>query len=428
MVFRGRLDGADAAASLKDSSVSLAVGAGYVVAWDLGGRLYSVFRGGDTFRRGLSGRVLHKWRDAEAAPEAESAYDERQRVVLGESDGDRLVDECAALAARTVAAMRANPDAWHLREPDQDIARRPEGDRQPEGWRLPLSLLEALERCAGFDAAAARADATRFAAVYSPIGILPPDQYMSTVLQATSGCSFGTCTFCDLYRDPYRVKTAVEFQRHIQAVLAYLGRSFSLRSRSVFLGAANALAVPLPRLVELLGVVRAAFDNSPPPIFGFVDGFTGALKDAHAYRRLRGLGLARVYIGLESGHDPLLAFVRKPGASTPAIETVRAIKAGGVGVGVIIMVGLGGRRFADGHVADTIRCVNAMGLESGDLVYFSDLVEVPGTSYPAIAAAEDVRPLAQRERMAQLRAIRGALRFPGTPPKFARYDIREFVY
>jgi hypothetical protein len=409
MVFRGQLDGAEAAASLKDSSVSLAVGAGYVVAWDLGGRLYSVFRGGDTFRRGLSGRVLHKWRDPEAAPDAVSAYDERQRVVLSEADGDRLIDECAALAGHAAAAMRARPSAW-----------------TPE---IPPSLLEALDICARFDAGAARGDAARFAQVYSPIGILPPDQYMSTVLQATSGCSFGTCTFCDLYQeDGYRVKTAAEFERHIEEVRAYLGRSFLLRARSVFLGAANALAVPLPRLVELFGALRAAFDGTPPPVFGFVDGFTGAMKDSNAYLQLGGMGLARVYIGLESGHDPLLAFVRKPGTSRQALETVDAIRRGGVGVGVIVMVGLGGRRFADGHIADTVACVNAMGLGPGDLLYFSDLVEVPGTSYPAIAAAADLQPLAQRGRIAQLRAIRAGLRFPGPPPKFARYDIREFVY
>jgi hypothetical protein len=418
MVFRGRLDGGEAAASLKDSSVSLAVGEGYVVAWDLGGRLYSVFRAGATYRRGLSGRVLHKWRDPEAAADAVSPYDERQRVVLGATDGDRLIDECAALAARAVDAIRSRPASWTPRD----------GEHVESGSSRIGALLDALDRCARFDARAARADAARFAMVYSPIGILPPDQYMSTVLQATSGCSFGTCTFCDLYAAGYRVKTAAEFELHIQAVRDYLGPSILLRARSVFLGAANALAVPLPRLVQLMEVLRGAFHGAPPPVSGFVDGFTGALKDADAYRRLASLGLARVYIGLESGHDPLLAFVRKPGTSADAVETVRAVRAGGVGVGVIVMVGLGGRRFAAGHVAETIACVNAMGLGANDLVYFSDLVEVPGTSYPAQAATGNATPLGQRERIEQLRAIRAGLHFPGAPPKFARYDIREFVY
>jgi len=163
-------------------------------------------------------------------------------------------------------------------------------------------------------------------------------------------------------------------------------------------------------------------------VHAFVDGFAGLRKSADDYAALAGRGLRRVYIGLESGHDPLLAFVRKPATRDEAVETVRAIKAGGVAVGVIVMVGLGGRRFAAGHVADTTRAINAMRLDAGDLLYFSDLVEVPGTLYPQLAASEGVRPLALDERLEQIAAIRDGLRFPGPPPRAARYDVREFVY
>ena len=160
----------------------------------------------------------------------------------------------------------------------------------------------------------------------------------------------------------------------------------------------------------------------------FVDGFTGLRKSAADYARLRELGLRRVYVGLESGYDPLLTFVRKPATSTEAVETVRAIKDGGVSAGVIVMIGLGGRRFAAGHVADTIAAVNAMRLGAGDLVYFSDLVEVPGTAYPRLARTEDVGTLTIDERLAQVSAIRAGLVFPAERPQFARYDVREFVY
>lgn len=410
MVYRGWLDGAPAAASLKNSSVSLAVGPGYVVAWDLGGRLFSVFRGGQTHRRGLSGRMLHKWRDPDAAPDAQGPYDERQRAVAGEAEADGLLDECAALAALARDSIARQPDNW----------------RNAEGAAADGRVVEALTECARFDAAAARADAARFREVYAPVGILPPDQYMSVVLQATTGCSFGTCTFCSLYEDPYRVKGRDEFARHVEDVRQYLGLSLSLRRQSVFLGAANALAVPMPRLLELFEAVRDAFPATP--IHAFLDGFTGARKSEDDYRRLKGLGLQRVYIGLESGHDPLLAFVRKPATAAQALEAVQAVRASGVSVGVIVMIGLGGDRFAAAHAADTTGVVNAMALGPGDLVYFSDLVESSGSEYVGIAADADVRPLPLAQRLAQLRDIRSGLRFPGAPPKFARYDIREFVY
>lgn len=413
MVFRGQLDGSAGLLSIKSSSISLAVGNAWVAAWDLGGRLFSVWKNGHTYRRGLSGRVLHKWRDlsGEGGRGLLSPYDARQREALADQDADALLDEAADRASGVSRELRGGPAGWT----SDDVAR-------PDA-----SALEVLERCARFDAAAGRLDARRFASIFSPVGILPPDQYLSTVLQATEGCSFGTCTFCDLYREPYRVKSVEEFVRHARAVREYLGESIRLRGRSVFLGAANALAVPTARMVEFLDAIPAVF-GAVRPVHAFVDGFTGMRKRPADYAALRERGLRRVYVGLESGHDPLLSFVRKPSTGAEAVQAVRAIKDGGLSVGVIVMIGLGGRRFAEGHVRDTADAVNEMRLGAGDLLFFSDLVEVPGTSYPQIAAVQDIEPLSLDQRLDQQAAIASRLAFDGPPPQFARYDVREFVY
>ena len=107
---------------------------------------------------------------------------------------------------------------------------------------------------------------------------------------------------------------------------------------------------------------------------------------------------------------------------------VRAIKAGGAQVGVVLMVGLGGRAFAEGHVRDTVAAVNEMRLGAGDLLFFNELVEVPGTAYPQVAAAADIEPLSLDERLAQAEAIRERLVFDAPPPQLAKYDVREFIY
>lgn len=420
MVFRGQLDGRSTLASVKDTSVSLAVGTQWIAAWDLGGRLYSMWKHGHTFRRGLNGRVLHKWSAASGAdgtPLRElNPYDARLRMHVEGADAHALAEESAKMLGRVLSEI----------------------DRDRSGWADPLGrhpdarTVEVFERCARFDARASEDDAARFATVFSPVGILPPDQYLSIVLQATEGCSFGTCTFCDLYHQRYRVKSADEFRAHAESVRDYLGDSAILRGRSVFLGAANALAVPMARLLAFFDTVRTVFGEKSglrgKPVHAFVDGFTGLRKTAADYATLAGFGLRRVYVGLESGHDPLLAFARKPATRDEAVETVRALKAGSVSVGVIVMAGLGGRRFAAGHVVDTVAALNAMRLDDGDLLYFSDLVEVEGTAYPQLAEAEDVRPLALEDRLAQIGAIRAGLVFPGAPPRAARYDVREFVY
>ncbi len=403
MIFHGCLDHRPALVSVKDTSISLAFEAEWVAAWDLGGRLYSLWKHGHTYRRGLSGRVLYK---------PFRASDARQRVPVEGEAADAVVQETAEAAGLLRLALERDPGAWADAE-----GRHPRGD-----------VAALVERCARFDAATARGDAARFASVYSPVGILPPDQYLSTVLQATEGCSFNTCTFCNLYHGGYRVKSAEEFRHHVKTVRDYLGDSASLRGRSFFLGAANALAVPMGRLVEFFDVIPGPFGDTGRPIHAFVDGFTGLRKTAADYAELRLRGLGRVYVGLESGHDPLLAFVRKPASREQVVETVRTIKAGGASVGVIVMIGLGGRAFAEGHVRDTIAAVSQMGLGAGDLLFFSELVEAPGTAYPQAAAAAGIEPLSLDERRVQTEAVQAGLVFDGRPPQVARYDVTEFVY
>ena len=402
MVLHARHGASSIIISLKPHSLALSVDDAHVVAWDRGGRLYSVVRDDVTWRRGLSGRVLEKRSERGA----------RVRRPLAPDEADAVVDGAAALAKRTAAVMASPGWVW-TSAVDAVVAQE-------------ARTLVAL--AAGFDAAAARADAKRFAVVYSPVGILPPDQYLSLVVQATEGCSFNTCTFCDLYRETFRAKSEDEFRHHLGGVLSYLGESVRLRSRGIFLGAANALALPMTRLLPIFEVLLEEADSVRHGVSAFVDGFTGARKTEADYRLLSHLGLRRVYVGLESGHDPLLAFVKKPGLASAAVETVQAIKAAGVQAGVIVMTGLGGVTFAEGHVLDTIEALNAMGLGAGDLLYFSDLVEAPQSAYPLIAAAAGVRPLAPDARAAQREAIRAGLRFSGAPPQTATYDIGEFVY
>jgi len=388
--------------SLKPHSIAVSADGSLVVSWDRGGRLYSVYDDGVTWRRGLSGQVIEKRR----------AGEERERVLLDGDAADRVIGSAARAARTTFEHMSGTAWRW-TSTVDQVVAQEA---------RALLAL------AARFDAAAARADANRFGLVFGRVGILPPDQYLSLVVQATEGCSFNTCTFCDLCREGYRVKTPEEFRQHVAGVLGYLGASASLRSRGIFLGAANALAVPMARLLPIFETLLEDLDAARRGVSAFVDGFTGVRKTMAEYRLLSHLGLRRVYVGLESGHDPLLAFVRKAGSAADATETVQTIKSAGVHVGVIVMTGLGGRQFAEGHERDTIDVVNAMGLGEGDLLYFSDLVEVPTTTYPVMAADAGLKPLTGRERREQRDRIRAGLHFAAAPPQFATYDIREFTY
>ncbi len=254
---------------------------------------------------------------------------------------------------------------------------------------------------------------------------------MAVVLQLTEGCSFNTCTFCTFYRDrPFRIKTPDAFRAHARAVKAFLGRGLNLR-RTVFLGDANALVVPMQRLLPLLDVVHQEYDvDALGGMYAFLDGFSGEKKTASDYAELAARGLKRVYIGMETGNADLLRFLQKPGTPEDVIQAVQALKAGGVAVGVIVLLGAGGHQYADAHVRDTIAALNAMPLDADDIVYFSELIVSEGMEYARRAYEEGLQPLTHEERLAQQEAIEDGLRFSeeGGTPHISRYDIREFVY
>ena len=94
------------------------------------------------------------------------------------------------------------------------------------------------------------------------------------------------------------------------------------------------------------------------------------------------------------------------------------MKAGGLAVGVIVLLGAGGHTYAREHVQETMRIVNAMQLDADDLIYFSELVESEGLPYVQDAYQAGLQPLSPAERLAQGEAIEAGLKFSeqgGTP-------------
>ena len=408
--------------SVRPHSLAVTLARVPVYIFDPAGRLHQAFVGGRNYLRGQDNRVMEKWGRSQIGVPIRR---------------DLLAEEAHALLSTTYGRMQ------HLRK----ALRAGSVRRLDNRWADPRPLARAqaaLDTICQWSAERLEIDGQRFLTIYKPVSILPPDQYMALVLQATEGCSHNRCTFCTFYRDrPFRIKSLAEFQEHIAQVKAFFGPALQMR-RSLFLADANAIAIPEPRLLSMLDLANDAFDVVPPGtslgpyrrahpgamggIYAFVDAFTSRFKTVEDYSLLAARNLRRVYVGLETGHDPLLAWLRKAGTAADAVDAVRTIRAGGVAAGVIILVGIGGRRFAAQHVAGTIRAVNAMELGPGDLVYFSEFREPEDSDYRWIAAVEGVQPLTPGEMQDQMAQMRAGFRFPGAPPQISVYDIREFIY
>lgn len=389
--------------------------------FDAAGRLIGAFVAGRTLRRSLANDILEK--QAGDRP----GLTHRQRRLLTPAEVQAVEDRAYATAAAAAAALAQAP----LRHAEQEPARA------------------ALECIGDYSFARLEAERAVYRRIYKPITILPPDQYLALYLQATEGCSYDECSFCGFYRDRrFHMKNLEEFVTHMAEVRAFFGASLTLR-RSIFLGDANALMMPQANLLALLEAVQATFPIIPAGlttaqrhawqashpihfqgIYSFVDAFTTRRKTVADFHELALRGLRRAYVGLETGDPALLRFLGKPNSPQQAADLITQLKAGGVGVGIIILVGAGGAQFASDHVRATVQLINTLPLDQHDVIYFSELLDYPGSTYTQQATAAHIHPLDATERDTQQRALRAGFTFRDAhhTPKISYYDIREFLY
>ncbi len=410
--------------SLSAGTLTLGFAGHTNLTFDGEGRLVGAWYEKRTYRRALDNRIQAKWTD-------EHSPGERQRAFLSQEDAASILNRSYGDAARVLARLEAGSI-------DTD-------DSSEANIQLIWDWLACI---AQWTLAALDQDAARFQSIYKPISILPPDQYLSTVLQATEGCSYNKCTFCTLYRDrQFYIKNAEEFERHIDDVCSFLGRSLYVR-RTIFLADANAIVIPQAKLLPLLKVVNRRFNFAesgrtaepaltlspeqwtPSGINAFISAPDALHKDVDDLRELAVLNVHRLYVGLESGHDPLRNFLQKPGSTDDVLRAVSAMKQGGLHVGIIFMAGVGGKHFIHNHFTDTVDAINRMPLGPGDLVYISPFVASADSPYLDEMQRSGYSSLTEEELLAEAARFRNAL-LPMLRRKgvlISRYDIREFVY
>lgn len=405
--------------NLKRHAITIAINTFTVYTFDLLGRLKTAVRDQHTFRRGFDNRFLEKWSIGNATGRS------RVRSWLDDSSSKSLVDTMI----QDVAALRDVVERDKLAKcNDPDLPGEPDAK----------VVLDALTKVLSYDFQGLQADAEVFRSIYRPVGILPPDLYLALVLQATEGCSYNRCSFCDFYKtQSFRVKSPSDFRRHTQSVLSWFGPALALR-KSVFLGEANALDLPMSKLLPLLQIASTEFAKALETtnhalclqdFYGFMSGF-GSRKSVADFEELRACGIRRVYIGLESGSPDLLRFLNKPIDTTGVLDLVTGCRRAGIAVGIIVLLGVGGARFHSRHVEDTVALVREMELGAGDMLYFSPTIERPRADYFNKTKGKDTMPLTAARVLHQKHEMLSGMMITtgGSGPKVATYDIEEFIF
>ena len=183
----------------------------------------------------------------------------------------------------------------------------------------------------------------------------PPGEWKSYLLQATVGCSNNTCTFCNMYRDKkFRVRPMADILEDIRMAKAYYGDV-----RRVFLCDGDAIVMRTNDLITILDALYAAFP-SLEKVTIYAGPRSTLTKTPEELKLLREHGLARAYLGVETGSGALLWKVKKGVDAQEMLEAGVRLREAGIDLWVMILLGLGGREGSREHILETAAMMNEM--------------------------------------------------------------------
>lgn len=183
----------------------------------------------------------------------------------------------------------------------------------------------------------------------------PPSEARSLILQVTNGCSWNNCTFCEMYTQEqkrFRLKPQEEIEQELASV-AQTG----VPVRRIFLADGDAMTLSFRRLKLIMDAI-----NRYLPDVQRVSSYClpRNLKNTTVAElaELNELGLTLFYVGCESGDDLVLERVNKGENFESSLAALKKIKAAGAKSSVMILNGMGGKRYSQQHAVNSARLMN----------------------------------------------------------------------
>lgn len=224
--------------------------------------------------------------------------------------------------------------------------------------------------------------------------IRPPSEAYSLLIRATRNCPWNRCHFCPIYKgSKFELRSVEEIIRDIEAVkaisegikeiawktghgnkmietAAMLSNQFQYGQcvhnvalwlgtggKSAFLQDSNTLIMRTPELIQIITFLRKIFP-SLNRVTTYARSHTAARKSLAELKEIKDAGLDRIHIGLETGYDPLLAYMEKGCTAKNHIEGGKKVKEAGISLCEYVMPGLGGKKMSQEHARETATVLN----------------------------------------------------------------------
>ena len=202
----------------------------------------------------------------------------------------------------------------------------------------------------------------------------PPSEADSLLIQATIGCAHNKCTFCMVYKKgpPYSVRPVEDIKEDLEA--AHRARGGLVRT--LFFPAGNTIAMPTAELAE---ICRYAHDLFPQLERITVYGSSRYIhrKGLEELKALGEAGLSRIHVGLESGDDQILKFIKKGTTASEQIQAGLWVKQAGIELSEYVIHGFGGKERTEAHARETASVLNAIAPDFVRLRTFVPKINTP---------------------------------------------------
>lgn len=166
----------------------------------------------------------------------------------------------------------------------------------------------------------------------------PPMEKSSFMLPVAVGCSYNLCTFCTLFKHlKYRQLPMEQIESELQRVKALEGNP-----KQIFLGDGNAFGLKTDYLLEILERIHFYF-----PQCSMVNMDATVTNISHKtdeeLRQLKEAGVCRLYLGIETGLEDVLAFTKKDHTLEQAYTQIQRMQDAGMVFNAHIMTGIAGK-------------------------------------------------------------------------------------
>lgn len=233
----------------------------------------------------------------------------------------------------------------------------------------------------------------------------PPMEKSSYMLPVAVGCSYNRCTFCTLFKHlNYRQLPIEQVEAELQRVKQAGGNP-----KTIFLGDGNAFGLKTDHLLHILEMVHNYFPDCQMVNMDATVTNIHQKSDAEL-RQLYEAGVRRLYLGIESGLDDVLLFMKKDHNLEQAYREIQRMQQAGMIFNAHMMTGIAGKGRGIENAEKTAEFFNRTHPER--VINFSLFLHKRAPLYREVEAGRFV-PASEVENLQEDRRLIELLEVPG---------------